>query len=340
MLRNTNFKLNNGKLSYDDISEIEVEKTQLESRKLQFGDIILEKSGGSDTQAIGRVVLFDKKCDEIYSFSNFCSRIRVENETLLNPIYLWLILNKFYNDGGTEALQNGVRLLNIDFNGYKRIKVPLPPIDIQQKIVSEIETLEKQEQKAIEQTHSLQNEIKGVIKDLNRIEKVTLESISENLDNLRKPVTKSDRDNGIYPYYGASGVVDYVSDYLIDDTVLLISEDGANLKSRVYPIAFTATGKIWVNNHAHILKFKDKATHKIVEFYINQTDISEYITGQAQPKLNQKNLNSIKIPLPALNDQKKIFAKLEKIESQISGLEKQVADIPKQKEKILKKYLN
>ncbi|NLN32328.1 MAG: N-6 DNA methylase [Flavobacteriaceae bacterium] len=219
------------------------------------------------------------------------------------------------------------------------IRIPLPPLDIQKKIVSEIEAMEKQEQKAVEEIHSYQNEIKEIINDLNRYEKFTLESISENLDNLRKPVTKSDRENGVYPYYGASGVVDFVADYLIDDTVLLISEDGANLKSRVYPIAFTATGKIWVNNHAHVLKFEDNATHKLVELYINQTDISEYITGQAQPKLNQKNLNSIKIPLPPIEEQKKVVAEIEKIETKIAELEKQIADIPKHKEKILKKYL-
>lgn len=145
---------------------------------------------------------------------------------------------------------------------------------------------------------------------------INLVEISENLDNLRKPVTKSARDSGDYPYYGASGIVDYVSDFLLDDTVLLVSEDGANLKSRVTPIAFTATGKIWVNNHAHILKFSDPGLHKIVEVYLNNIDITEYITGQAQPKLNQTNLNSIKIPYFPLNIQKKIVTEIEVLEKQ------------------------
>lgn len=78
VLRNTNFKLNNGFLDYGDVAEIEVETTQLATRTLQYGDIILEKSGGSDTQAIGRVVLFDKNDNETYSYSNFCSRVRVK----------------------------------------------------------------------------------------------------------------------------------------------------------------------------------------------------------------------------------------------------------------------
>jgi len=143
---------------------------------------------------------------------------------------------------------------------------------------------------------------------------INLSEISENLDNLRKPVTKSARVSGEYPYYGASGVVDYVSDFLLDDTVLLVSEDGANLKSRVTPIAFTATGKIWVNNHAHILKFSDPGLHKIVEVYLNNIDLTEYITGQAQPKLNQVNLNSIKIPFFSPNIQKKIVFEIEELE--------------------------
>jgi len=339
VIRNTNFKLNNGKLSYDDIAEIKVEINQLKTRKLKFGDIILEKSGGSDTQAIGRVVLFNRKDNEIYSYSNFCSRIRVLDKDIINPLYLWFILNKFYNDGGTEPLQNGVRLLNIDLTGYKRIKIPLPPKKIQEKIVSEIEVLEKQEEKAKEEVEKLNDKINSFIESLNHNSKFDLGTIAENWDNKRKPVTKGNREKGIYPYYGASGIVDYVADYLLDDTVLLISEDGANLKSRVYPIAFTASGKIWVNNHAHILKFKEKATHKLVELFINKSDISEFITGQAQPKLNQKNLNSIKIPLPSISEQKKIVSQIEKIENKIMELETKISAIPQKKEEILKKYL-
>ena len=339
VLRNTNFKDNNGKLNFEDVAEIEVEIKQLEERKLSKHDIILEKSGGSDTQAIGRVVLFEEDDNQIFSFSNFCSRIRVIDKKILNPVYLWAFLFDFYNKGGTIPLQNGVRLLNIDMGGFKKIKIPLPPINIQQKIVAEIEILEAKEKKAKEEVEKLKIKTNEIFETINSSTKVLIEDISENLDNLRKPVTKGYRENGNIPYYGASGIVDYVSDFLIDDYVLLISEDGANLKARTSPIAFTASGKIWVNNHTHILKFKEKATHKIVEIYLNKTDISEYITGQAQPKLNQQNLNNIKIPLPPLSEQQKIVSEIEKIEAKIKVLETEIAQIPKQKEAILKKNL-
>lgn len=95
VLRNTNFKLNNGFLDYGDVAEIEVETTQLATRTLQYGDIILEKSGGSDTQAIGRVVLFDKTDNETYSYSNFCSRIRVLDASEVEPLYLWSVYTIF-----------------------------------------------------------------------------------------------------------------------------------------------------------------------------------------------------------------------------------------------------
>lgn len=142
---------------------------------------------------------------------------------------------------------------------------------------------------------------------------VKLGDVCENLDAKRKPVTKSDRTKGQYPYYGASGIVDWVNDYIFDDDLLLISEDGANLLARATPIAFSISGKSWVNNHAHVLKFENKTTMKFIEAYINFIDVSYYVTGTAQPKLNQKSLNLIPIPLPPQDEQERIVAKLDAI---------------------------
>lgn len=143
---------------------------------------------------------------------------------------------------------------------------------------------------------------------------VTLEDISENCDSQRKPVTKGNRTSGEYPYYGASGIVDYVDDYIFDGDYLLISEDGANLVARVTPIAFSISGKNWVNNHAHVLRFDDKYEQKYVEMYLNATDLSKYISGAAQPKLNQKNLNSIPIPLPSKEETQRIVKILDRFD--------------------------
>ncbi|MEP6936402.1 MAG: restriction endonuclease subunit S, partial [Nitrospirota bacterium] len=139
----------------------------------------------------------------------------------------------------------------------------------------------------------------------------TLDQISTNLDSRRVPITKDVRASGEYPYYGASGIVDYVADYIFDEDTLLISEDGANLLARSTPIAFPASGKYWVNNHAHILKFENLTTQRFVELYLESIPLDGYITGAAQPKLNQKALNSIPIPIPPLPEQQRIVGILD-----------------------------
>ncbi|MBL8239803.1 MAG: restriction endonuclease subunit S [Bryobacterales bacterium] len=139
----------------------------------------------------------------------------------------------------------------------------------------------------------------------------TLDKIASNLDSRRVPITKSDRVPGEYPYYGASGIVDYVEGYIFDEETLLVSEDGANLLARTTPIAFPAAGRYWVNNHAHILKFPNATIQRFVEFYLNSISLKEFITGAAQPKLNQQALNSIPIPNPPLPEQQRIVAILD-----------------------------
>jgi len=125
-----------------------------------------------------------------------------------------------------------------------------------------------------------------------------LPDLSKNLDSKRIPIKSDNRKHGIYPYYGASGIVDYVADYLFDEDILLVSEDGANLKDRVTPIAFSSSGKVWVNNHAHVLSFNDLSLQKYVEHFLNYNKIERFLTGTAQPKLNQDKLNEIPIPFP------------------------------------------
>ena len=144
---------------------------------------------------------------------------------------------------------------------------------------------------------------------------VTLNMISENHDSKRKPITSGNREAGEYPYYGASGIVDYVSGYIFDGDYLLVSEDGNNLVARSTPIAFSISSKNWVNNHAHVLKFDCYTTRRYVEFYLNSIDLSQFISGGAQPKLNQKNLNTIPIPLPAIKEQEHIVGILDRFDA-------------------------
>lgn len=306
VIRNTNFQ-NDGFIDWSDIAELDVEIRQLDQRELQFGDIIIEKSGGGPTQPVGRVVFFDKK-ERGYSYSNFTSKIRIVDERIM-PEFVWLILRDFYYKGKTEKFQqqtSGIR--NLDFKSYQQINIPLPPITIQQEIVKEIEGY----QKIIEGARQVVENWKPRINIDPEWPVVELGDVSMNLDGRRVPVTKSDRKEGIYPYYGASGIVDYVDSFIFDEDLLLVSEDGANLLARVTPIAFSVKGKIWVNNHAHVLRFENIETQKYVEYYLNGISLQHYITGSAQPKLNQKELNKIPIHLPNFSLIKEIVSRIEK----------------------------
>ena len=131
----------------------------------------------------------------------------------------------------------------------------------------------------------------------------TLAELAENLDNRRVPVTEKDRTKGNIPYYGASGIVDYIRDFIFDEDLLCISEDGANLRARTAPIAFSISGKTWVNNHAHVLRFDSKCVQKIVEDYLNSISLEDYLTGMAQPKLNRAMLDTIPVPVPQDDDE-------------------------------------
>ena len=168
----------------------------------------------------------------------------------------------------------------------------------------------------------------------------SLNDLCENLDSKRIPITKSFRDLGDIPYYGASGIVDYIADYIFDEDLLLVSEDGANLLARTYPIAFSITGKTWVNNHAHVLRFNQIITQRFVEYYLNSISLQPYVSGMAQPKLNQKALNSIPIPMPPIAEQKRIVAILDEAfegcDRAISNTENNLANA----REIFESYLN
>jgi len=147
------------------------------------------------------------------------------------------------------------------------------------------------------------------------------------LDFKRIPLSLAERNTrkGSFPYYGAQGIIDYIDDYIFDGTYLLIAEDGENLKSKKQNIAQLAHGKYWVNNHAHIVESNGIADIRYLCYILNNKDLSGYITGSAQPKLNQANLSAISIVLPSLNLQKQIADFISLFDNKIE-LNKQIND--------------
>ena len=153
---------------------------------------------------------------------------------------------------------------------------------------------------------------------------VSFGDVTDDFDKKRIPLSAAQREKrqGKYRYYGAQGVIDWIDDYIFDGTYLLIAEDGENLKSKKSNIAQLASGKFWVNNHAHVIQCKKGYDIRYLCYLINLTDLSGYITGSAQPKLSQSSMNAIVLPMPKFEIQKEVADFIEKFDKKIQINEK------------------
>ncbi|MBH5316505.1 restriction endonuclease subunit S [Paenibacillus sp. GSMTC-2017] len=232
--------------------------------------------------------------------------------------------NKFIQDlnKDLEGIRDGKM---VSYSQFSSILLPKPENKEQQKVadcLSSLDDLITTEDKKLE---ALKTHKKGLMQKLFPTEGETvpewrfpefrgsgeweisrLNEVCENLDSRRIPIAEKDRKKGSTPYFGASGIIDYVNGFIFDEILLCVSEDGANLVARTYPVAFSISGKSWVNNHAHVLKFENNFTQVLVESYLNSIDLGEFLTGMAQPKLNRSKLDVIPIPLPKEKEQQKI----------------------------------
>ena len=170
-------------------------------------------------------------------------------------------------------------------------------------------------------------------------EKKRLEECVEFLDGLRKPIKSEDRksEQGLYPYYGASGIIDYIDGYIFDGEYILLSEDGANIIDRNYRVAFIAKGKIWVNNHAHVLQPYDGFDINFLSEALERLNYAVYNTGTTMPKLNQEVCRNINLKFPTTKEQNKIGNLLSLLNERISTQNKIIEDLKKLKSAIIEK---
>ena len=274
--------------------------------------------------------------------------------TTLRPIdtsnskYLYYLLHAFDLKKGFYGMGSGVRQ-GLNYAEVKELRVVLPGQDEQNAIVRFLDNQCGQIDSIIEEAKSSIEEYKkwrasiifeAVTKGLNPLAEMKDSHIDwiglvpshwklsriknelDNLDYLREPISAEKRENilGLYDYYGASGVIDKIDDYNVDDKVLLIGEDGANLRMRNLPLVYKAEGKFWVNNHAHILKVHDDNCYGFIAYLLEAGDYSVFITGSAQPKLSQFNLMRFPIVIPPLVEQQEIEAYLDENCSAIDAL--------------------
>lgn len=166
-------------------------------------------------------------------------------------------------------------------------------------------------------------------------ETTPLDSCVDFLDNLRKPVKEGSRIKGIFPYYGASGIVDYINDYIFDEELILLSEDGANITDRNYPVCFIASGKYWVNNHAHVLKAKRGFVNSFLSNAMERKSYTQYNTGMAMPKLNKEVCKRIPLAHPLLNEQQAIADYFKSLDTMIQTTSKKISSLKQMKQACL-----
>lgn len=265
------------------------------------------------------------------------------------PQYATYLLKSYDNQKVFHALGRGLRCM-LSYDILKREKVLYPPLYVQQKIAdyldkkcaavdrlienqrAQIEKLKEYKQSVITETVIRGLDPSAPMRDsgvewigniCERFELRRLKEVAQILDEYRKPITADLRNQDaeiLYDYYGASGVIDKIDGYTIDDHVMLIGEDGANLKMRNLPLMYEVNGKAWINNHAHILKPYLNMDFYYLFYCLESLDINPYITGSAQPKLSQENLKNIQLPVPPIEEQRQIADYLDKKCAEIDKL--------------------
>lgn len=349
VLRANNVDLLTNQLDLSGLKYISDQIQIPSSKVLKPGSLLVCTASGSKSH-LGKVAFVDK--DYGYAFGGFMGQITPLPSIL--PRFLFHALTSEAYKKFISALSDGANINNLKFDDLARFQVPVPPLPEQQRIVALLdEALAGLATAKANAERNLQNARKALESHLESIFsqrgegwiETTLDKISTNLDSRRIPITKSARSSGEYPYYGASGIVDYVDDYIFEGDNLLVSEDGANLLARSTPIAFSVSGRYWVNNHAHILHFDDMATQRYVEFYLESIKLDEYITGAAQPKLNQKALNAIPIPIPErIEEQAEIVLSIEGLQKETQHLsqiyERKLAALEELKKSLLQQAFN
>jgi type I restriction enzyme S subunit len=212
---------------------------------------------------------------------------------------------------------------NLKYPQIETIKVCIPALSEQNRVADMLGTLERRIAKQAQIVDNLKKYKRGVVTAIltHQIKfaddngeaypewtPCTLQDAVNFLDGQRKPLESADRARrkGAYPYYGASGIIDYIDDYIFDEPLLLLGEDGANIINRSTPLCFIATGKYWVNNHAHVMRPKNGHNIKFLCELLESLDYTRYNTGTAQPKLNQEKCRGIELVLPIYEEQCRI----------------------------------
>jgi type I restriction enzyme S subunit len=298
-------------------------------KKVDKGDVVITNTS-ENLEDVGKALVY---LGERQAVTGGHATILKPGKYLLGKYFAYFSQTDEFADEKRKYAK-GAKVIDVSAKDMAKIKIPIPcpespkkSLEIQAEIVRILDAFAALTAALTAELNSRKQQYNYYRDELLSFEEGEVEwkplgYLAENLDNKRKPITSGLRELGDIPYYGASGIVDYVKDYIFDGDLLLVSEDGANLVARNTPIAFSISGKSWVNNHAHVLKFQTYAERRYVEYYLNSIDLTPYISGAAQPKLNKKNLEDISIPNPSPEEKKRIVAILDKFDALTNSINK------------------
>ncbi|MGL2897437.1 restriction endonuclease subunit S [Helicobacter pylori] len=325
---------NNPQLDLNALESVQIGDKEKQNT-IQLGDVLFTGSSENLEDCAMSCVVTQKIEEDIY-LNSFCFGFRFFDKNLFNPSFLKHFLRDYNFRKNISKVANGVTRFNVSKQLLLKITIPIPPLEIQQEIVkildafTELNTELKARKKQYEYYQNMLldfNDINQSYKDAKEklaqkpypkrlkqllhtlvpkgVEFRKLGEVCEILDNRRIPIAKNKRNPGIYPYYGANGIQDYIDSYIFDGDFVLVGEDGSVINKDNTPVVNWASGKIWVNNHAHVLQTKNELKLKFLYFYLQTIDVSYCVAG-TPPKINQENLKKITIPIPPLEIQQEI----------------------------------
>lgn len=330
VVRNTNFT-KDCKLDMTNVAFLNVEQNQYVTRKLYPGDIIVEKSGGSDKQPVGRPVLFNISDGE-YSFSNFTSTLRISTNEI-SSTFLHKVLFAKYLQGVTCKMQSkttGIR--NLNFKAYKSLEIPVPPMGEQEAIVAELDEI-----------NSAVDELKLQVADLGTLAQATFyDMFGDPVTNPKAwPVKKLGEvcflkagknikaselsqkpSEGLYPCYGGNGIRGYIAKKSHEGCFPIIGRQGALCGNVVL-----ATGSFYATEHAVVCQPLEELNTIFLFFALKEMNLNQYAKGVAQPGLAVSSITPLFLPIPPMPLQQEFAARVKAIEGAKAELKAQMADM-------------
>ncbi len=324
VLRASNIDLATSLLDLGDLRFISDTVDVPANKRVREGSLLVCTASGSKAH-LGKVALIDK--DYGFAFGGFMGQL-TPAERVLPKFLFYMLISDVYKHF-IASLSDGANINNLKFADLGRFQIPVPPLPEQRRIVALLDAAfeglataaanaERNLQNARELFESHLAEVFGR-RGEGWVDR-RLGELCEVLDSRRKPITKRDRLPGPIPYYGATGVQDYIHDFIFDEPLVLVGEDGAKWASGDRT-AFAVSGKCWVNNHAHVLRpHRKQICDYWLTAYLFHLDLSPFVSGLTVPKLTQASLREISIPIPPLVEQLEFAHGAERLEGQIQRL--------------------